>query len=68
MRLGGSLRVVLRLDLRLALGPAGAKELSERIRALLEAERDFAVVVLRACGTEIVVDVKLAATGKTNGK
>lgn len=51
-----------RQDLRV---PDKNKELSERIRALLEAERDFAVTILRACGTELVVD---ASSGKTNGK
>ena len=58
----------LRVPDTISPAPAGAKELSDRIRALLKAERDFAVVVLRACGTERVVDVKLAATGKTSGK
>ena len=39
--------------------PAGAKELSDRIRYLLSEEQEFCVIVLSACGQEQIVDLKL---------
>lgn len=52
-------RADLKLPALLEPEPAGAVELSERIRRLADEERDFCVIVLSACGREQIIDTKV---------
>jgi translation initiation factor 5A len=59
MTAGGDTRADLKLPSEMQPEPPGAMELSNKIRELLAAEKDFYVIVQQACGTEQIMDTKV---------
>jgi len=55
---GGDTRSDLKLPSAMTPEPPGAVELSQKIRDMLAAEKDFYVIVQSACGIEQIMDVK----------
>ncbi len=63
MDANGDIRSDLKLPSNLQQKPPNADEVSDKIQELLAAETDFNVVILCACGTEMVVDTKVLTGG-----
>ena len=55
----GDTRSDVKLPRSMVPEPPGAAELSERVKNLLQEEKDFYVIVQNACGREQIMDVKV---------
>ena len=59
----GEMREDIKLPKFLNQAPPDANEVSERIEKLLGEEKDFLVIILCACGKEVIVDTKVMVGG-----
>jgi len=59
----GGMREDVKTPKELSQAPPNADEVSKRIEELLAEEKDFNVIVLMACGKEVVVDTKTLVGG-----
>ena len=55
----GETREDIKLPSEISQPPPGADQLTAQIKKMLEDEKDFSVIVLCACDTELVVDTKV---------